>query len=95
MLANFTVRRVFNDLKLSLFVDLERKDACLTVTYARRLIARHSDQVALREVCTPEKAEAYLRKPAGQHATLVEHLEHLLRQNPHALDDGVPAEDAR
>lgn len=77
MLALFIVRRTFNKLKVSLVVDLEHKDAEISVYYEGRL--KVSQTVRFDEVSSPEKAEAYLSRDAGIHGSLVETLEHRYR----------------
>lgn len=77
MLANFTICRTFNKLRVTLVVDCVRKDADLALTYDRRL--REQRAVPFWEVETPEKAEAYLSRPAGELGTMVETIEHQYR----------------
>lgn len=78
MLASFTARRTFCKLVISLQVDCERKTADALVTYDRRIVYQGWSQ-PYEAVSTPEKAEAFLSRPVGQHATFVEHLEFIYR----------------
>ena len=77
MLQYFAVSRDYNKLRVRLFVDLEHKDAEISVMYAGRL--KRSQTIRFDEVSTPEKAEAYLSRQAGIHGSLVETLEHQYR----------------
>ncbi len=78
MLARFTVKRIFNKLRVSLHVCNENRDASLMVMYDHRII-RVSEPIQHRDVDTPEKAEAYLRQPTGPLGSFVERLEWLCR----------------
>jgi len=78
MLASFIIRRTFCKLVVSLQVDCERKTADALVTYDGRIVYQGWSQ-PYDGVSTPEKADAFLSRPAGQHATFVEHLESIYR----------------
>mgnify|MGYP001163372228 CR=1 FL=1 len=79
MLASFTVRRNFCKLVVSLHVDCASKTAEALVTYGGRIVYQGWSQ-PYDAVSTPEKAEAFLSRPVGQHATFVEHLEFTYRR---------------
>ena len=79
MLASFTVRRNFCKLVVSLHVDCTTKTADALVTYDGRIVYQGWSQ-PYEAVSTPEKAEAYLSRPVGQHSSLIEHLEFTYRR---------------
>lgn len=63
MLASFQIRRTFNKLRATIYVDCEAKDASLMVTYDRRILhCGYGTGLAVffQDVSTPEKAESWL-----------------------------------
>lgn len=77
MLAQFQIKRHFNRLAISLWVDRDRKKANLLATYDRRIL-RMGD-VEFWKVSTPNDAEAWLSEPQGELGNRIETLEHLAR----------------
>lgn len=73
MLSLFIVRRVFNQLRVSIVVDLDHKDAEINLAYAGRL--KRSQTIPFDQVCTIEKAEAALANEGGVYGTYFAALE--------------------
>ena len=76
MLANFTIVRTFNKLRVTLVVDCVRKEADITVVYERRI--RHTQSVRFDLASTPEIAESYLSRDDinhPEHGSMIEALE--------------------
>lgn len=73
MLQYFAVSRDYNKLRVRLFVDLEHKDAEISVLYAGRIKSSHT--VPFAQVDDIEKAEAVLRQEGGVHGTFFQALE--------------------
>jgi signal transduction protein with GAF and PtsI domain len=81
MLSQFMVRRHFNKLSARLYVDLESKEAAISLIYDRLLVEDQDLSAAdFEKVKTPEMAEAWLSKPIGEHGTLIETLEQRYRR---------------
>lgn len=78
MLVQFIAERVFNKLKLRVYVDCDTHCAEVTVTYDRLYKGEWSANFA--EVATPDLAERYLTKPMGEYGSLIESLEIQYRQ---------------
>jgi hypothetical protein len=72
-LANFTIRRQFNKLRATIYVDCEARTASVTLTYDR-VIVRQED-ISYYRVFSPETAEAWLARDAGERGSLLETLE--------------------
>ncbi len=76
MLTMFQCRRTYHKLVVSLMVDLERKDVSGTIAYDRRIVHMFDAKDApFHEVCTPDKAEAWLSRPLGERGSFVETME--------------------
>lgn len=76
MLAMFQCRSTYNKLVVSLHVDVEKKDVSGTITYDRRIMRMFDVKDApFHQVCTPEKAEAWMGRTIGERGSLVETLE--------------------
>jgi len=77
MLDGFVMSRIHYKMHLRLYVDCLRNEAQATITYED--VIKEIRDVPYLEVRTPDLAEAYLRRPTGQHTSMVEHLEWLGR----------------
>lgn len=77
MLTQFTIKRKFYKLAATLYVDLEGKNASLTVTYDRRIVAL--PEIHIYDVNTVEKAEKWLSRPVDERGNFIEVLEHQYR----------------
>lgn len=76
MLTMFQCRSTFQKLVVSIHVDVEKKDVSGTITYDRRIVRLFdAGDAPFHEVCTPEKADAWMRRPIGERGSLVETLE--------------------
>lgn len=75
MLASFIIKRHFCGTGITLYVDVEAKDAHLTVTH-KRIIQRIEtlSPADWQHVATPEKAEAWLSRPMGERGNATEYL---------------------
>ena len=78
MLVQFHIKRQFNKLAVSLWVDCDRKTASLLASYERRII-RADEAVEFWKVSTPEMAEKWLTEPQGEMGSRIETLEHITR----------------
>ena len=78
MLANFTIKRTFNKLRVSLYVDCDAKESALVVSYDRRLI-RVGEIIPFHETNTPELAERWLSRTTSEYGSRVEWLETMCR----------------
>lgn len=72
MLSQFTVKRHFCGVDVSIHVDCERKEASAAIKYNKR-IAWLGD-VAFWEVQTPEHAERFMSRPIGETGNWLEDL---------------------
>lgn len=70
MLAFFNLKRTYHNVKASLYVDLERKHASITMTVNGRITDTFEPK--LWEVDTVEKAEKYLSRDCGETGTFME-----------------------
>jgi len=76
MLKMFQCKSTYQKLVVSIHVDIEKKDVSGTITYDRRIVRLFDVADApFHEVSTPEKAEAWLRRPIGERGSMVETLE--------------------
>lgn len=73
MLALFIRKRTFCKLQVTLYVDCEKQEASITVTYDRRIKA--VDPVSFHEVRDPELAKKWLSREVGEHGNFIETLE--------------------
>lgn len=62
MLASFCIKHTFYKLKVKLWVDCEKEQASLMVTYSD-VITHMDDNVQFANVSTQEKAETWLKRP--------------------------------
>jgi hypothetical protein len=77
MLQYFAVKRAFYKLSVRLFVDVEHREAEITVLYDHRI--KSSRTVRFDQVATVELAEAFLSQHVGERGSLLETLEHQFR----------------
>lgn len=75
MLATFIIKRHFCGTDVKLYVDLEAKEAELTVCH-KRIIKRIETLQPWdwQHVTTPEKADRWLSRPMGERGNAIEHL---------------------
>lgn len=73
MLSYFGLRRTYYLLSATIYVDVDRREAELSVKYDGRL--KRNVTIPFDDVATPEKAEAYFTRRVGVHGTLLETLE--------------------
>ena len=78
MLASFVDRTHFCLLTVTLYVDCEKREASLDISYKRKLF-RVNEPIRFDEVRSPEMARDWLHTPAGQHHTRIEHWEYMLK----------------
>ncbi len=84
MLTQFQTKSQFYKLCAKLYVDLERRETSITLTYDRCIIVSETlGPVAHIETDTPAKADAWLLRQVdtgrGGTASLIEHWEYLCR----------------
>lgn len=72
MLSQFTSKRHFSGVDVSIYVDCEAKLASAMVKYQGRIAWQGS--VAFWEVQTPEHAERYMSRPMGETGSWLEDL---------------------
>ena len=83
MLASFIIRRTFNKLCVSLYIDCERKEESAIVKYDGIIVWNGSTGTSYTNLDTPEKAERWLAgnidTGRGGTASRIEHLEYQAR----------------
>ena len=70
MLSMFQVKRTFYKLTVSVLVDVDRKQADMTITYDRRIVCMGA--VPFWKMSTPDAAESFLGAPAGERGNMME-----------------------
>jgi len=76
MLAFFQTEKIYNGLAARLYVDCKRKEAQLSLSYQGRLLRVETiPNTYGNDVFTPDKAEAWLGRSAGERGNMVEHWE--------------------
>jgi hypothetical protein len=84
MLASFQIKRQFNKLTVSLWIECEQEVASMIVTYDRRIV--RTGDIEFWKVKTPEMAEGWLSAPQGELGNLVETLEWQARHERSSAD---------
>lgn len=73
MLMAFSVERTFNKLRATMHVDAKRREAAVLVLYDRRIVlSADVPKADLASVMTPEGAERWFSRDAGERGNWIE-----------------------